>query len=312
MEPIMAGSGAPRLEGLCAESDWIEEHGQVEGVELLRAWFTGPAYARHRHDTYGIGITELGVQSFEYRGQVEHSRAGQGFVLHPDEPHDGRSGTDGGFGYRIVYLDPARIAAAARALTGRPTALPFARQPVVDDARLARAVADGFAGYPEPLALDELVVRLTECLLDVARVAGPSAEERIDRLAMGRVHEYLGSRPAIVRSAELEGVAGLNRYQIARQFRRLYGTSPYRYSLLRRLDVARALLGAGVPLAELALAAGFADQGHFSRSFKAAYGLPPGRYVTLKRRGAIREPRSSPRSQPVPAPARRPQLRPAE
>jgi AraC-like DNA-binding protein len=289
MQPIMGRSGSPRLARLCADSDWIEERGPVDGVQLLQAWFTGPAYARHRHDTYGIGVTDVGVQTFEYRGQVEHSRVGQGFVLHPDEPHDGRSGTDGGFGYRIIYLDPARIAAAARVLTGRPIALPFAPQPVVDDARLARAVADGFGAAPEPLALDDLVVRLTACLLEAAHEPGSGAAERVDRVAMGRVHEYLGARPAIVRSTELESIAGLNRYEIARQFRRLYGTSPYRYSLLRRLDVARALLGAGVPLAALALEAGFADQGHFTRSFKAAYGLPPGRYVTLKRRGGNHE-----------------------
>jgi AraC-like DNA-binding protein len=284
MAPIMGRSVGPRLEGLCTDVDWIEERGQVEGVELLRAWFTGPAYARHRHDTYGVGVTDVGVQAFEYRGQVEHSRAGQGFVLHPDEPHDGRSGTDEGFGYRIIYLDPVRIAAAARALTGRPTALPFAREPVVDDTRLARAVMDGFDAAPEPLALDDLVVRLTACLLDAAGDIGSAASRRIDQVAMGRVHEYLGSRPAIVRSDELELIAGLNRYEIARQFRRLYGTSPHRYSLLRRLDFARGLLGAGVPLVELALAAGFADQGHFTRSFKAAFGITPGRYVTLKRR----------------------------
>ncbi len=280
----MGGSVGSRLEGLCTDADWIEERGQVEGVELLRAWFTGPAYARHRHDTYGIGITDVGVQAFEYRGQVEHSREGQGFVLHPDEPHDGRSGTDGGFGYRIIYLDPARIAAAARALTGRPTALPFAREPVVDDTRLVRAVTDGFATAAEPLALDDLVLRLTAYLLDAAGDPGSGTTRRIDQVAMGRVREYLGSQPAIVRSDELELIAGLNRYEIARQFRRLYGTSPQRYSLLRRLDFARALLGAGVPLAELALAAGFADQGHFTRSFKAAFGITPGRYVTLKRR----------------------------
>jgi AraC-like DNA-binding protein len=137
---------------------------------------------------------------------------------------------------------------------------------------------------------------LTEYLLHAAQDPASETRARVDSVAMGRVREYLGARPAIVRSTELEDIAGLNRYEIARQFRRLYGTSPYRYSLLRRLDVARALLGAGVPLAELALGVGFADQGHFTRSFKAAYGLTPGRYVTLKRRGGNHESRSSPRS----------------
>jgi AraC-like DNA-binding protein len=35
------------------------------------------------------------------------------------------------------------------------------------------------------------------------------------------------------------------------------------------------------PLAETAHQAGFADQAHFTRTFKAAFGLTPGRYVRL-------------------------------
>jgi AraC-like DNA-binding protein len=85
----------------------------------------------------------------------------------------------------------------------------------------------------------------------------------------------------MVRSSEVEAVTGLDRYQFARQFHALYGTSPYRYSVMRRLDVARGWLRDARPLAETALEAGFADQAHFTRMFKAAFGMTPGRYVKL-------------------------------
>jgi AraC-like DNA-binding protein len=77
--------------------------------------------------------------------------------------------------------------------------------------------------------------------------------------------------------------AGLDRYAIARQFRRAYGTSPERYRIFRRLDLARAAMRAGTPLARAATDAGFADQSHFTRQFKRAYGLTPGRWATLSR-----------------------------
>jgi AraC-like DNA-binding protein len=79
----------------------------------------------------------------------------------------------------------------------------------------------------------------------------------------------------------MEAVTGLDRYQFARQFRAIYGTSPYRYSVMRRLDVARAWLREARPLAETAVEAGFADQAHFTRTFKAAFGMTPGRYAKL-------------------------------
>jgi hypothetical protein len=41
-------------------------------------------------------------------------------VLYPDEVHDGRAGTEQGFGYRIVYVEPALLVEAVRAIHGRP------------------------------------------------------------------------------------------------------------------------------------------------------------------------------------------------
>jgi AraC-like DNA-binding protein len=89
-----------------------------------------------------------------------------------------------------------------------------------------------------------------------------------------------------VRSVELEAVTGLSRYELARQFRTAYGTSPYRYSLMRRLDFARHRLRDGMPLVELALVAGFADQAHFTRMFRSAFGVTPGRFARLRGAGA--------------------------
>jgi AraC-like DNA-binding protein len=252
----------------------------VGGVELLRAWFGGQAFASHRHDTYAIGVTEAGVQMFDYRGRAERSRPGQVVVLHPDETHDGRPGGDGGFGYRTVYVEPARIAAAVRALTGRPAPLPFVREPVSDNRTLAQAVTAAFRSAPEPLALDGVVLRLAEGLLEAAGQPG-GPPRRLDHVALDRARALLDGRRAVVRSAELEAMTGLSRYELARQFRAAYGTSPYRYSLMRRLDYARRRLREGVPLADVALAAGFADQAHFTRMFGATYGVTPGRYARL-------------------------------
>ena len=279
MVPRSAREGLVRS---CEGGDWVRTWAPGEGVELLRAWFGGRAYARHRHDTYAIGLTEAGVQTFDYRRRVERSTPGEVVVLHPDEMHDGRAGTGAGFGYRIVYVDPARIAAAVRAIRGRAAPLPFVREPVSRSRTLARAVTAAFRSGPEPLALDALVLRLAEGLIEGADGQLARPPRRLDHTALERARAFLQSRRAIVRSVDLEAVTGLSRYELARQFRASYGTSPYRYSLMRRLEFARSRLGGGTPLAELALAAGFADQAHFTRMFRSAFGLTPGRYARLR------------------------------
>src|SRR5512142_1998489 len=78
--PSMLEPGTESVRGLersCEGGDWIRTRRLGEGLELLRAWFGGRAFSRHRHDTYAIGVTEAGVQTFDYRGRVEHSTPGQ-------------------------------------------------------------------------------------------------------------------------------------------------------------------------------------------------------------------------------------------
>jgi len=266
------------LERSC--SDWVRAGPPAHGVQLLRAWFAGAAFDRHRHDTYAVGLTESGVQCFGYRGTSHASTPGEVLVLHPDELHDGHAGTEQGFGYRIVYVDPERVAQAARDIAGRPCALPFVRRPVLRSARLARAIRGAFASEPRPLAADSIVLHFAEALMEEA--GEPALEARVDVAAVERAREYLNSRTAsVVHSSELEAISGLSRFELARQFRAQLGTSPYRYSLMRRLDLVRERLGGPRPVVDLALEAGFSDQAHFTRLFKGAFGITPGRYAKL-------------------------------
>jgi AraC-like DNA-binding protein len=280
MAPSLGEAVSAGLERSCDQDEWVDATEPVDGVELFRARLRGRPFNRHRHDVYAIGITEEGVQAFSYRGTVERSLPGQVFVLHPDEPHDGSADGPGLFGYRQIYVNPDRIASALAALTGRPTPLPFA-PPVTGDPVLAGAVRTAFARVPEPMALDALVLRLAEGLLRVgASGLTGTLRCRVDLPAVERGRDFLRSRLTMVQSSEVEAVTGLDRYQFARQFHAVYGTSPYRYSVMRRLNVARGWLGARA-LAETALEAGFADQAHFTRTFKAAFGMTPGRYAKL-------------------------------
>ncbi len=71
-------------------------------------------------------------------------------------------------------------------------------------------------------------------------------------------------------------VAGLSRRQLERLFQRLLGTSIGEVYQRIRLDHARHLLRAtGLSVTDVAVASGFASASHFSRAFKARFGLAP-------------------------------------
>ncbi|MFC0268127.1 helix-turn-helix domain-containing protein [Kushneria aurantia] len=58
---------------------------------------------------------------------------------------------------------------------------------------------------------------------------------------------------------ELEQVSGQQRWTLSRDLRALFGTSPYRYLTLRRLDLVRQRIATGANLSGAAFLAGFAD-----------------------------------------------------
>jgi AraC-like DNA-binding protein len=73
--------------------------------------------------------------------------------------------------------------------------------------------------------------------------------------------------------------AELSLFHFARAFKQSEGVTPHRYILERRVAKARELLtGSREPLAQIALATGFADQSHFARRFREVVGLSPGEY----------------------------------
>lgn len=232
----------------------------------------------HRHDTYAIGRTIAGVQSFNYRRSMRNSLAGNTMVLHPDEAHDGQAGTDEGFQYRMIYVEPALF---QDVLGGR--ALPFLEGGVTTDARLAAATTTllQHVGHRlEPLEQSDALAELTHAL---AAVAGtPTRRPKGDFLAARRARDYLHVNCArVVTLAELEAATGRDRWSLSHDFRTFYGTSPYHYLTMRRLDAVRRMLLAGTSLVHAAAAAGFADQSHMTRHFSKTFGMTPGHWLQV-------------------------------
>ncbi len=78
---------------------------------------------------------------------------------------------------------------------------------------------------------------------------------------------------------DLARAAGLSANHFLRVFKLATGETPYHFLRARRLERARQLLSDNaMPLAELALECGFANQAHFTAAFSREVGISPGRY----------------------------------
>lgn len=271
------------LEGLCNSGrlrhtvDRLIPGRGSDGIERLEAVLKGQSFSLHRHDTYAIGLTLAGVQTFRYRGVRRYSLPGQCHVLHPDEAHDGAPGTENGFRYRILYLDPALV---RQAWGGK--SLPFVSEPVVTFS------APRLISFKRLWDLDDEIDELGRIdVVDLALEAlmaacrHPIGSIRLSMDGLNRARAMIAADPAQRHSLDtLEKVAKLDRWTLARQFRAAFGTSPSRYRTMRQLSIVRRLILSGMPLVEASLRAGFADQSHMTRQFKKAFGLAPGHWAT--------------------------------
>src|SRR5256885_84007 len=148
MSRTVEGADADSLERSSSRrADSIRFGPKAYGVERAEVYLSTCAFSPHRHDTYAIGVTTAGVQTFGYRGSRCVCLPGQLHVLHPDEAHDGAAGTEDGFSYRILYIAPELIRGA---LAGR--ALPFVADPVQEPTPAVRPIASLLADIDDPIS----------------------------------------------------------------------------------------------------------------------------------------------------------------
>ena len=95
-----------------------------------------------------------------------------------------------------------------------------------------------------------------------------------------RIREYIDTKIDQRISVELlAGLANLSVCYFVRAFKRSMGVTPHDYLIRQRVERTKQLLSdTDMPLSEIALAAGFADQSHFSRRFRQHVGMSPRDY----------------------------------
>ncbi|MCL7370365.1 MULTISPECIES: AraC family transcriptional regulator [Streptomyces] len=248
-------------------------------LDLLTARFDRHVYAPHAHDEYTVGVTVGGLEVIAYRGGHIHSGPGSIVVLEPGEVHTGGPAAPEGYSYRALYAAPNLLTDGTRT----DTALPYFREPVLDDPELAaalRAAHTDLARCPDPLEAESRLPWLLTALArrhSTARAADDTVlgADRVARVVRDRLADELLAPPSL---AALATDLGLSRYQLLRAFRTSTGMPPYAWLAQHRVARARGLLDAGLRPAEVAALVGFADQAHLTRWFRRVLGVTPAAY----------------------------------
>jgi AraC family transcriptional regulator len=135
-------------------------------------------------------------------------------------------------------------------------------------------------GLNTQLFIDQLKTTLVIHLLrryGVQKVQIATYADGLPRHKLNQVIDYIESH--LDSSLELEQLArqaGMSQFHFSRLFKQSLGITPHQYVIQQRVERAQQLLQKGeLSLAEIALACGFAHQGHLNRHFKHLTGRTP-------------------------------------
>jgi AraC-like DNA-binding protein len=128
--------------------------------------------------------------------------------------------------------------------------------------------------YFESLASALLIAVAAQIDPRLAEVGHLDAQHRRIQEAIVFIEANFASR---ITREEVARVAGLSPFHFSRLFHALVGLTPHQYVLRCRLRNAQELLTTSEErsVADIAAEAGFADQAHFARHFRSAYGNSP-------------------------------------
>lgn len=253
----------------------------LPGLELIAADYAPRRFPMHTHPEYVVGAVVDGAERLRFHDAEFLLPTGATLFIRPDTPHANAAADRQRFGYRVLYIAPALL----RSMLG-----------------LDGDAADGLAVFDRRVAqskaLFDLVLHshrrlwrardaleqqsLLALLLGQLAETGPVRSSR-HAPPSGRMAEVRGYLDAHfnepVALGTLAAIGGLSPFHLLRTFKHEVGLTPVAYRTQRRITEACRLLRAATPIAEVALATGFADQSHLTRQFQKIMGVSPGRYA---------------------------------
>ena len=245
-------------------------------------------YEKHSHAHFSIGAITGGHSHYLNQHTKQEVNVGTLVLMNPEEVHACNPIADRPWSYLMFYLDTDWLRSqqeeAGLGTEFRPFDMTASRDPLLYQG--LQHLHHQLVQAPDPLAREVACHLFSRQLL--ARLTPARWDDRPPQ-HLQRAAELMQDDSASPLSlSQLSAVAGLTPSHFVRAFSQHYGMTPHAYLLDRRIRHARTLLKQGQPLAEVALASGFADQAHFQRQFKRRVAATPGQYRTQLARQAER------------------------
>lgn len=255
--------------------------GAYAPIDALEIVHTARTFPPHFFATCTISVVESGSARVGTKHGSWLATPGSVIVLAPGELHTAEVVSTEPYGYRSAYVraevaqDVLGRAASARWST------PGVHRAVQPASGVAfRAAHRDLAWDPADTQAEAQLLQAMRALVHGATTGAGAGVSPADAALVADAQAFLGAH--IGHRVTLHDMAArfrISPFRLIRVFGRVTGLSPYAWLVLLRVNHARRLLEAGVPVSDTAYQCGFSDQSHLTRTFGRTFGLPPGHYA---------------------------------
>jgi AraC-like DNA-binding protein len=252
--------------------------GRVEGfggLEFLSASTQTHYYPRHWHSTFVVEVVERGVNGVYCEGREYFAPEGSIILINPGEVHTGYPAGGQLLEYRSIYPKPERLSELNRGQ------MPFFPDTVIQDHKLAAKLSKLHQALNLKNAHtgDMLVETFSELIKGYSIATRAGEKTNGQRHSMQHVTQWMEAHyTERLTLRQLASFAGLSPFHFLRSFHRSIGLPPFEFLTNLRVQRARELLRAGLPIVKVAVETGFYDQSHLTRHFRKIVGIAPGSY----------------------------------
>lgn len=140
--------------------------------------------------------------------------------------------------------------------------------------------------FRDPDTMSQLVIDALACEMFAEVARYKTQYERAPPRWLFAARDYLEANVLEhIKLAMIAEAVDTHPVHLAREFRRYFNCTVGEYIRKKRVEfVRRELVGSDSPLVEIALAAGFCDQSHLTRTFKNVVGITPAQYRMMSNR----------------------------
>lgn len=249
--------------------------------ELLSARYSTQSFGRHSHDRYAIGVISSGVEKLFYRGSHHLGAAGSVVTISPGEIHDGLPGSDEGWMYRMLYIDPEWLNKVVFQDGVSSGHIHLFQQALTQDDVFAQSflyhhqvIETSNPSLERETILLELVAQLFQRNGVSIKSSDAAERDAVKRIKKKLEDDFDKNIPL----EDLAKLVDLDPLYMIRVFKKNVGISPHSYQIQKRIAHVQNLLRKGASIAQASFCCGFFDQSHMTRAFKRVVGVTPGSF----------------------------------